>query len=140
MLTIEWQRLSPAHGYVRPAAIDDAGVGAVFDETMERSAALHDALAARFDAQASYAVCLAYRVRYSMQLNARAAMHMLELRSSPQGHPAYRRVAQQMHRLIADKAGHHAVAEMMRFVDHSDETELERLEAERRAEQRRSAT
>ncbi|MDY7101986.1 MAG: FAD-dependent thymidylate synthase [Actinomycetota bacterium] len=140
MLTIEWQRLTPDHGYVRPAAIDEAGVASTFDETMERSAALHDALAERFDAQAAYAVCLAYRVRFSMQLNARAAMHLLELRSSPQGHPAYRRVAQQMHRLIADKAGHHAVAEMMRYVDHSDETELERLEAERRAEQRRGGT
>ena len=29
----------------------------------------------------------------SMQLNAREAMHLLELRSAPQGHPAYRRIA-----------------------------------------------
>ncbi len=42
-----------------------------------------------------------------------------------------------MHRLIAEEAGHPAVAEMMRFVDHSAEPELERLEAERRAESRR---
>jgi hypothetical protein len=62
---------------------------------------------------------------------------MLELRTSPQGHPAYRVVAQEMHRLIAEQAGHHAVAEMMSFVDHSAEPGLERLDAERRAEQRR---
>jgi DNA-binding GntR family transcriptional regulator len=74
-----------------------------------------------------------------MQLNAREAMHMLELRTTPQGHPAYRRVCQQMHRLIAEQAGHQAVADMMRFVDHS-EPELERLEAERRAEHRRART
>ena len=42
-----------------------------------------------------------------------------------------------MHRLIAVEAGHHALAEAMRFVDHS-EAELERLEAERRAERRRT--
>ena len=42
-----------------------------------------------------------------------------------------------MHRLIAEQAGHHAVAEMMRYVDHSPEPELERLDAERRAEARR---
>jgi thymidylate synthase ThyX len=77
-------------------------------------------------------------VRFVMQINAREAMHVLELRSGPQGHPAYREVAQQMHRLVAEQAGHHAVAEMMRYVDHAPEPSLERLEAERRAEARRS--
>lgn len=73
-----------------------------------------------------------------MQMNAREAMHLTELRTMPQGHPSYRLVAQQMHTLIAEKAGHRAIAEMMRFVDHSPEQELERLDAERRTEQRRS--
>jgi hypothetical protein len=63
----------------------------------------------------------------------------VELRSSPQGHPAYRRVAQEMHRLIADIAGHRAIAEAMAFVDHGD-VDLERLEAERRTEARRRPT
>jgi thymidylate synthase ThyX len=136
-LTIEWQALSPRHGYTRPEAVDAAGVTARFDEAMARSAALHDVLLDRFPAEAPYAVCLAYKVRFVIDLNARAAMHMLELRSSPQGHPAYRSVAQDMHTLIAEQAGHHAVAEMMRYVDHSSEPSLERLDAERRAEQRR---
>ena len=47
------------------------------------------------------------------------------------------RVALEMHRLIAEQAGHHAVAEAMRFADHSPEPQLERLASERRAEQRR---
>jgi len=72
-----------------------------------------------------------------MQMNAREAMHLIELRSGPQGHPAYRLVAQEMHRLIAEEAGHPAVAEMMRHVDMSPEPSLERLAAERRAEVRR---
>ena len=76
-------------------------------------------------------------IRFVMQLNARSAMHMLELRTTPQGHPAYRWVAQQMHERIAQEAGHHAVAELMRYVDHDPEPELERLDAERRAEARR---
>ncbi|HEX6419555.1 MAG TPA: FAD-dependent thymidylate synthase [Acidimicrobiales bacterium] len=137
MLTIEWQPLSPRHGYTRPVAVDDAGCALLFDEAMQRSAALHDALAARFPAQAPYAVALAYRVRFAMQVNAREAMHLIELRSAPQGHPAYRVVAQRMHALIAEKAGHHAVAEAMRFADHSPEPQLERLAGERRAERRR---
>jgi thymidylate synthase ThyX len=136
-LTIEWQELSPRHGYTRPPAVDAAGVGDRFDEAMARSASLYDVLHERYPAEASYAVCLAYKVRFVMDLNARAAMHMLELRTSPQGHPAYRSVAQQMHRLIAEQAGHHAVAAMMRYVDHSAEPGLERLDAERRAESKR---
>ncbi len=139
MMTIDWQTLSPDHGYVRPPEVDEAGAGGRFDAAMERSRELHDALVEPFPDQAPYAVALAYRVRYLMHMNAREAMHVLELRSTPQGHPSYREVAQQMHRLIGDVAGHHAIAEMMSFVDHSSEADLERLDAERRAEQKRVA-
>ncbi|MDA8367695.1 MAG: thymidylate synthase, partial [Actinomycetota bacterium] len=67
---------------------------------------------------------------------AREAMHVCELRSSPQGHPSYRWVAQEMHRLIAERAGHRLVAEAMSHVDRGA-VGLERLESERRAESRR---
>ena len=82
---------------------------------------------------------MAYRVRFYMEMNAREAMHLIELRTAPQGHPAYRRVCQQMHTLIADRAGHTAVAAAMQFVDHS-EVELERLSSERALERKRSVT
>jgi thymidylate synthase ThyX len=139
LLTIEWQPLSPRHGYTRPEAVDLAGLAPSFDEAMERSAALHDALADRFPLQAPYAVSLAHRIRFVLEMNAREAMHLIELRTTPQGHPAYRVVGQQMHRLIAEQAGHRAVAAAMRFADHSPEPDLERLASERRAEQRRAA-
>ena len=137
MLSIEWQTLSPLHGYDVPDALVDAGRGLDFDDAMERSASLHDALLENYPNQAGYAVALAYKVRYAMTLNARAAMQMLELRTERQGHPTYRKVCQDMHRLIADKAGHHAVAEMMSYVDHED-YDLERLESERKAETKRA--
>ena len=73
----------------------------------------------------------------SMQFNAREAMHMLELRSSPQGHPSYRRVALEMHRQIAEKAGHRAIADAMSHMT-TEAPELERLASERQAERRRS--
>jgi thymidylate synthase ThyX len=136
MLTIEWQTLTPNHGHTRPELIEASGAGPLFDETMDRSARLFDALHAPFPQQASYAVSMAYRLRYVMQFNAREAMHMLELRSAPQGHPAYRRVALEMHRLIAEQAGHHAVAAAMVHMT-TEAPELERLAAERRAESRR---
>ena len=137
MLTIEWQRLGIALGYDMPELVADAGVGESYRATIDRAEDLYRTLQPHFPEQASYAVALAHRIRYVMQCNAREAMHLIELRSGPQGHPAYRRVAQQMHRAIAEQAGHHAIAATMTFVDHGA-TELERLESERRAERRRS--
>src|SRR5216117_1272624 len=137
LLTLEWQRLSPRHGYVVPAAIEEAGAGADWARVMAESAALHDAIAeAGLVEVAPYAVSMAYRVRFYMDMNAREAMHVIELRTAPQGHPAYRRVCQTMHRLIAERAGHRAIAAAMTFADHS-EVALERLESERAAERRR---
>lgn len=136
MCTIEWQTLTPHHGYTRPESVDEAGMAGMFDAAMARSAGLYDALHDRFPHQAAYAVAMAYRVRFVMQMNAREAMHVLELRTSLQGHPAYRRVCQEMHRLIAEQAGHKVLAAAMSMVDHR-EAELERLESERRAEARR---
>jgi thymidylate synthase ThyX len=138
LLTLEWQRLSPRHGWVAPADVDEAGAGEDWARVMADSAALHDAIeAAGLPGVASYAVSMAYRVRFYMDMNAREAMHVIELRSAPQGHPSYRRVCQTMHRLIAERAGHRAIAAAMSFADRSD-VALERLEAERAAERRRT--
>lgn len=140
MLTLEWQDLTPGHGYTLPDSVVRAGAEDVYAASMARSASLYHALGDRFGApRAGYAVALAYRVRYVMQCNAREAMHMLELRTTPQGHPEYRKVCQHMHRLIAEQAGHPAVAALMCHVDHNDyeDSALERLDGERRAEQRR---
>jgi thymidylate synthase ThyX len=79
---------------------------------------------------------MAYRMRYSMQFNAREAIHLLELRSAPQGHPAYRAIAVEMHRLIGEQAGHRGIAAAMTHMT-TEAVELERLDAERRAEGRR---
>lgn len=134
LLTVEWQDLTPALGYDVPETVEEAGCGDRYRAALTLSAELHERLAPRFPEAAAYAVCLAYRIRYSMQMNAREAFHVIELRSSAQGHPTYRQVAQEMHEAIAEV--HPAVAAAMTFVDHSD-VDLERLEAERRNEQRR---
>ncbi len=138
LLTIEWQRLTPHLGYARPELVDEAGGTAIFDDAMERSQALYELLRPEFPEQAAYGVAMAHRMRYMMHFNAREAMHMLELRSAPQGHPAYRRVALEMHRLIATQAGHHAVASAMSHMT-TEAPLLERLESERRSEQRRES-
>jgi thymidylate synthase ThyX len=137
LLSMEWQTLTTRHGYSEPEAVIEAGAHDDWRRVMDRSADVHDALiGSGFARVAPYAVPMAYRVRFVMDMNAREAMHVVELRTAPAGHPAYRRVCQRMHRLIADVAQHHAIAASMRFVDHS-EIELERLQEERRLEAKR---
>jgi thymidylate synthase ThyX len=139
LLTLEWQPLSTRHGYSEPDALREAGVLDGWTRVMDASADLYEALrSAGLDAAAPYAVAMAYRVRFYMEMNAREAMHVIELRTAPQGHPAYRRVCQQMHDLIADRAGHTAIAAAMKYADHS-EVELERLKAERELERKRTS-
>ncbi len=139
MLTIEWQRLATDHGYITPEAIADIGATAAWDDVMERTAALADRVAAAHAPNvAQYAVPFAYRVRYYIHMNAREAFHFLELRSQASGHPGYRRVAQEMHRLIRDEAGHQVIADAMQYVDHND-YDLARLEEERRLAAKRAA-
>jgi thymidylate synthase ThyX len=137
LLTIEWQPLGARQGYVEPAAIEEAGALADWRTVMDQSGELYEQLiASGMREVAPYAVVMAYRVRFYMEMNAREAMHVIELRTSPQGHPSYRRICQLMHRAIADEAGHRAIADAMRFADHS-EVELERLQSERNMEKKR---
>jgi thymidylate synthase ThyX len=138
LLTLEWQPLSPRHGCTEPAAIEEVGALDDWRAVMDQSADLHDRLvAAGLREIASYGVVMAYRVRFYMDMNAREAMHVIELRTAPQGHPSYRRVCQLMHRAIDQVAGHRAIAAAMRFADHT-EVELERLQAERAMERKRA--
>src|SRR5213594_1473574 len=121
-----------------PEELGEAGLCDDWVRVMDESAAMHDALErAGLPDVASYAVAMAYRVRFYVELNAREAMHVIELRTSPQGHPAYRRICQAMLRLIAEQAGHPAIAAAMSHADVSG-GDTGRLEAERAAERRRS--
>ena len=138
ILTIDWQDLSTLHGHTRPEAVEDIGALSDWNRVMDEASDLCKLLTDRYTSlTAQYAVSMAYRIRFYMKMNAREAMHVIELRTAPQGHPAYRRVCQKMHRLIAGQAGHNAIAEAMSFVDHS-EVELERLESERANARRRT--
>lgn len=138
MLTIEWQKLSTRFGYDTPPELEELDLAEEWHSLMRSADGLYEAIrrAAGPDV-AQYVVPFASRIRYILEMNAREAFHLLELRTQPSGHPSYRRVSQEMHRQIGSVAGHHALAEAMTYVDYSD-PELERLEEERRLEQRRS--
>src|SRR5215210_4736808 len=138
MLTVQWQGLTPDLGAAVPDEVAEAGCGDVYREALDRSHAEYDRLAAAGHAEAApYALCLGYRMRYILDMNAREAMHLIELRSGREGHPGYRAVAHEMHALIAEQ--HPAVAAAMTHVDTDAEPRLERILAEMRTERRRAA-
>jgi thymidylate synthase ThyX len=136
MLTCQWQRLTPDLGAGIPEEVREAGVGGEFERALEVSRNEYERLADAGHAElAPYALSLAYRIRYTLDLNAREAMHLIELRSGREGHPTYRAVAQAMHERIA--AVHPAVAAAMSHVDTSVEPRLERIMSEIRTHRKR---
>ena len=140
MLTIEWQRLSPHHGYVVPVSVPDIEGSDLWEEAMGRTADLYERTAQLLGTDvAQYTIPFAYKIRFFLQLNAREAFHLIELRTAEGGHPDYRRICQEMHRLIREQAGHRLIADAMKYVDLGD-YDLGRLETERRAAARRAAT
>jgi thymidylate synthase ThyX len=133
MLTVQWQRLSPDLGAGVPGEVDAAGLGDAYRAALERSRDEYERLVgAGLPGAAPYALCLGYRIRYVLDLNAREAMHLIELRSGREGHPGYRAVAHEMHAQIA--AVHPEVAAAMTHVDRASEPRLERILSEMRTE------
>jgi hypothetical protein len=138
MLTVQWQGLTPDLGAAVPDEVAEAGCGDAYRRALDRSREEYERLAAAGHAEAApYALCLGYRIRYVLDLNAREAMHLIELRSGREGHPGYRAVAHEMHAVIAEQ--HPAVAAAMTHVDTSAEPRLERILSEMRQERRRAA-
>jgi thymidylate synthase ThyX len=138
MLTAQWQSLTPHLGAGVPEEVDAAGCGDEYRRALEISENEYQRLVeAGLEQAAPYSLCLGYRIRYVLDLNAREAMQLIELRSGREGHPAYRAIAREMHTQIA--AAHPAVAAAMTHVDRDSEPRLERILSEIRTHARQSA-
>jgi thymidylate synthase ThyX len=138
MLTIQWQTLTPDLGAGVPDQVELAGCGEEYRRALEISRLAHERLVERgLGRAAPYALCLGYRIRYILDLNAREAMQLIELRSGREGHPSYRAVAHEMHAQIGSV--HPGVGRAMTHVDTETEPRLERILSEMRAQARASA-
>jgi dTMP kinase len=127
---LEWQQLTPRYGYVVPELVDAAGLTSTFERCFDISLELYsELLAAGYNLEAQYATLLGHRMRWKLTYNAREAFHLHELRTSPQGHPGYRKLTLQMHEKLAEV--HPLMAEAMKFVNKGEDPELTRLAAER---------
>jgi thymidylate synthase ThyX len=135
LLTVQWQALTPDLGADVPEQVKLAGAGEAYRRALELSRREYQRLSdAGLRGAAPYALCLGYRMRFVLDLNAREAMALIELRSGREGHPSYRAVAHEMHAQIA--AVHPAVAGAMRHVDGETEPRLERILSEMRTQAR----
>lgn len=127
---LEWQALTPRYGYEVPQLVEDAGLADVFEQCFDLSLQLYSYLQqAGYELEAQYATLLGHKMRWKVTYNAREAFHLHELRTSPQGHPGYRKLVQQMHERVAEV--HPMLAGAMRFVNKGEDPELSRLAAER---------
>ena len=131
MLTQERQPLTTRFGYDTPDEIEDAGLGAEYHETMARSAEAFETIAKDFPIEAQYVVPMSYNIRWYVHINLRALVWLTELRSTPQGHSGYRRIAQEMFRKV--ETAQPLLAKYIKFVD-LNEYSIGRLNAEQRQE------
>lgn len=135
MLTQDRQVLGTGLGYDLPPGIVELGVADRFQRAVEGAAATHRRLERDLGAPvAQYVVPLAYHVRWYFRANLREIYHLCELRTTPQGHPDYRWVAQQM--FLRVREVHPRLADYARFVDLGPGDELERRRSEQRIDKK----
>ena len=133
-LTLERQLLTTDHGFVLPNEIKILGLEKDFKNCMNNTKSTFNKIRKKFPEQSQYVVNFAYNYPYFMKLNLREACHLIELRTIPQGHIDYRRVAQDMYKQI--NKIHPNLSKIMKFVD-LKEYDLERFESEKRTEEKR---
>jgi dTMP kinase len=127
---LNWQLLTPRYGYEVPKLVEDAGLSDEFEAAFDISLKLYSLLQKTgYPIEAQYATLLGHKMRWKVTYNAREAFHLHELRTTPQGHPGYRKLVLQMHEKLAEV--HPQLAEAMQFVNQDEDPELTRLAAER---------
>jgi len=138
MLTQDRQLLGTSLGYDVPKDLAELGMEGRFQAAIEAAATAHQRLEREAGpALAQYVVPLAFHVRWYFRINLREVYHLCELRTTPQGHPDYRCVAQEMFRLVSEV--HPRLARYAGFVDMGPGDELERRKAERRIDEKLGA-
>jgi len=118
MATIQIQPMQPDLGFEMPPELEEAGAGTVARDTVKLAEDLFLTLSEKHPAAREYAMMQGHKVRWLIGINDRALMHMLELRTAPQGHPNYRKTCQQMHEAM--RAVNPQRAAQLKFVNHED--------------------
>ncbi|VVB99624.1 Thymidylate synthase ThyX [uncultured archaeon] len=133
VLTQQRQRLTVKHGYDLPKELAEIGADREFRERMQEAEEAYWKISKDLKDEAQYVVPFAYKIRYACCMNLRELYHLVELRSTPHGHPDYRRVALKM--LDEVKKVQPSLVAGMKFANYSD-AGLERLESEKMIDKR----
>jgi len=96
MITQTVQRITCDLGFNEPLNLEETGLADKYRQTMNKAAAANRKIASKFPNEAQYVIPMAYKLRFLFHMNLREAMYIIELRSRPQGHISYRRIAWQM--------------------------------------------
>jgi thymidylate synthase ThyX len=134
ILTIERQLLTTKHGYDIPSEIISSGLEKDYRDCMSLCNDAYTNIAKTMPYEAQYVVNFAYRYPYFLKMNLREACHMIELRTTAQGHPDYRYVCQKMYQDI--KKVHPILAKGVQFVD-VNEYSLGRFDSEKKADKKK---
>jgi len=119
MLTQQRQLLHPHLGFEDNVDIKTAGFQNAVDTIRLQVEILYEKIervCGRYVAQ--YTVLMGHKMRWTMGMNFREAEHMIELRTTPQGHPAYRKISQEMAQQILNQ--YPWAKEIFKFTDYND--------------------
>ncbi len=133
-LTLERQLLTTDHGFSVPREVSEIGFEKDYRDCMSKTREVFTLMRKRMPEQAQYVVNFAFNYPYFIHLNLREACHLIELRTVPQGHSDYRKVAQQMFRSI--RKVHPSLSSILKYVD-LKQYELERFQSEKKTEEKR---
>jgi thymidylate synthase ThyX len=117
------QGFTNLHGYDFPEFLEDAGLGAEYGRSMGAAYRAFEALTATgFAEAAEYLLPLGTRKRALFKMDFAEALYISELRSTPQGHFSYRRVAWEMYQALARR--HPSLARYFRVTDVREPVDL----------------
>jgi thymidylate synthase ThyX len=113
------QSYTTAHGYDIPEGVAEAGLQSQYEAAVQSAHKTHADLGTE---SADYILPLGTRMRALFKMDFAEALYISELRSQPQGHFSYRRVAWEMYEAVRKQ--HPALAQYFRVTDVNEPVDL----------------
>ena len=120
------QDFTSIHGFENPEGLAEAGLVRRYESAMRAAHSAHAKLgqttAPEYQASADYLLPLGTRTRALFKMDFAEAVYISELRSQPQGHFSYRRIAWEMYEAV--RRQHPSLAQYFRVTDVNEPVDL----------------
>ncbi len=133
-LTQQRQIMTPYYGLTVPDEITEAGLADQYRAAIRQAVQVYAKLEKQFPLQAQYVIPQGHRIRWYFTLNFRELVHICELRTTPQGHPNYRRIVQKMFRAVEQVQPE--LTSYISYINLEETVGLERREAEKKIDKK----